>query len=266
MCELFCLASRRPTVATVSLKSFAARGGLDGKAVDGWGLAFHDGRDVRLYREPEPAADSGWLRCIEQRPIASRLLVSHIRHATRGAVCLANTQPFVRELGGRAHVFAHNGRLEIGAVHRGAGPRFQSIGETDSEVAFCELLDRLAALWRGDKLPELAERRAVVARFAAEMRALGPANFLYADGDAVFAHGHRRTQSSGAIRPPGLWRLERRCPVDRDALPGAGVTITSPEPQTLTLVASVPLTDEAWVPLAEGEVVTIKDGRVVATE
>ena len=31
------------------------------------------------------------------------------------------------------------------------------------------------------------------------------------------------------------------------------------------LVASVPLTDEAWRPLAEGELVAIRAGEVVAT-
>ncbi len=44
--------------------------------------------------------------------LPTRLLISHIRHATRGALSLANTQPFGREFGGRTHLFAHNGRLE----------------------------------------------------------------------------------------------------------------------------------------------------------
>jgi glutamine amidotransferase len=52
MCELFCLSSRLPTAATFSLHRFAARSGQDGHTVDGWGLAFYDGRDLRLYREP----------------------------------------------------------------------------------------------------------------------------------------------------------------------------------------------------------------------
>lgn len=51
---------------------------------------------------------------------------------------------------------------------------------------------------------------AIVTRFAADMRALGPANFLYADSDVLFAHGHRRIQAGGEIAPPGLWHLQRR--------------------------------------------------------
>lgn len=92
MCELFCLSSRWPTHATFSLKAFAARGGVGSVSVDGWGLAFHDGRDVRLYREPEPADDSTWLAFIQARSVACNLVISHIRHATRGALTLANAR------------------------------------------------------------------------------------------------------------------------------------------------------------------------------
>jgi glutamine amidotransferase len=35
--------------------------------------------------------------------------------------------------------------------------------------------------------------------------------------------------------------------------------------QDITLFASVPLTDEAWEPLAEGEVIAVREGRIVAT-
>ncbi|MBS0518914.1 MAG: class II glutamine amidotransferase [Proteobacteria bacterium] len=263
MCELFCLSGRLPTRATFSLQAFAARGGLRAHNVDGWGLAFHDGRDVRLYREPEPAADSAWLRFIEQRGLPSRLLISHVRHATQGGVRLANTQPFVRELGGRVHVFAHNGRLDgIEKQAAGAFGRCRPVGDTDSEVAFCLLVEALEPLWRDGRIPTRAARLAVVADFAARIRMLGPANFLYSDGELTFAHGHRRTQAGGVIAPPGLWLLQRGCAVDPDALAGSGLSIEPPEAaQELALVASVPLSDEAWRPLGEGEIVVLADGQ-----
>jgi hypothetical protein len=123
------------------------------------------------------------------------------------------------------------------------------------------LLSRLRPLWRNGAASHLAERFAVVARFAADMRALGPANFLYADGDALFAHGDRRVQRDGRIAPPGLWRLHRACRADPDALAPSGITIsTSAASQTLTLLASVPLSEEPWVPLAAGEAIAITDG------
>jgi glutamine amidotransferase len=184
-----------------------------------------------------------------------------------GGISLANTQPFTRELGGRVHVFAHNGRLEgIVAKYAGAKQRFQPVGETDSEIAFCMLADRLAPLWSTPTTPVLDYRLEIITQFAQELRELGPANFLYSDGDALFAHGHRRIQASGTIEPPGLWMLHRECAVDNDGLHGFGVTVeASGQAQAITLFASVPLTDEGWRPLAEGAIAVIKDGQVVAS-
>ncbi len=248
MCELFCLSSRLPTRVTFSLREFADHGGPGGRNVDGWGVAFHEGRDVRLYKEPEPAGDSPWLTFIQERRLPTRLLISHIRHATRGGLSLANTQPFARELGGRTHLFAHNGRLDgIDDLFAASARRFQPLGDTDSEVAFCLLLERLAPLWAGgDGGPPLAARLAAVTGFATDVRPLGPANFLYSDGAFVFGHGHRRTQADGTIAPPGLWCLQRACAVEE-----------------ITLLASVPVTGETWRPLAEGEIVVVADGQVV---
>jgi predicted glutamine amidotransferase len=264
MCELFGLSSRIPTVVSISLMRFAHRGGLDGRTLDGWGLAFYDGSDVRLFREPEPARDSVWLPFIEQRRVPSALVVSHIRHATQGRVALANTQPFVREYAGRMHCFAHNGKLaDVEARHGSELRQFHPIGETDSEVAACALFERLARLWSPGATPTLDSRMQVVRTFAAAMRERGPANFLYVDGDAMFAHGHRRTQTDGRIVPPGLWWLSRRCAVDHDALPDAGVRVgEKPANQQLVLFASVPLTDEDWRPLEEGEVIAVQGGEV----
>ena len=67
----------------------------------------------------------------------------------------------------------------------------------------------------------------LLAAFAAELRVLGRANYLYADGDALFAHGHRRIQPArGRIEPPGLWTLQRhRLPVDPSPERQGGVSI-----------------------------------------
>ena len=50
--------------------------------------------------------------------------------------------------------------------------------------------------------PTVQERRSAVAGFAADLCKLGPANHRYADGDLLFAHGHRRIQAAtGRIAP-----------------------------------------------------------------
>lgn len=258
MCELLGLSSRVPTSVTLSMRALARHGSPAMHLGDGWGVAFHAGDDALLIRQPEPARDSAWVDFLETRRIRSRIVLAHIRHATQGTVALRNTQPFARELGGRRHVFAHNGNLQ-GIEQRYARlyRRFRPIGDTDSEVAFCVLLNRLAPLWDASP-PSAADRVATVTACAAELRELGPANFLYSDGDLLIAHGHRRTQADGHIAPPGLAMLCRTCAADPDAQDLAGVAVEGE--QSVTLFASVPLSSETWRPLRDGEIVVARNG------
>jgi glutamine amidotransferase len=251
MCELLAMSARFPTTLHRSMAELARHGGDTGPHRDGWGIALVQDRDAFVLREPAAASRSAWLASLQEHAPRSEIAIAHIRRATQGAVLLRNSQPFTRELGGRVHLFAHNGMLP-GIEHepRFASHRYRRIGDTDSEQAFCALLERLAPLWEAD-LPPLEERRAVIAAFARDLRELGPANFLYSDGDAIFAHGHRRRTDSGDIVPPGLHLLCRHC---------AGIA----DGVDVALVASVPLSDEPWRPLGEGELVVLQGGRAVA--
>lgn len=268
MCELLAMSSQQATRLTFSLEALVARSGPASSTRDGWGAAFYQGHDVALFREPVAASDSPLVRLLETQGPSTTLALSHIRRATLGPVTLANTQPYVRELAGRTHVFAHNGHLPgIGQSRQLAHARFQPVGGTDSEHAFCALMERLSGLWRPSVAPPgVEERLAVVAAFAADLRELGPANFLYADGEVLFAHGHRRIQSaSGRIEAPGLFLLSRQCSHANESVHAQGVSI-APGFQAVTLIASVPLSSEPWRPLTEGEVVAVAAGRLVARQ
>ncbi len=263
MCELFAMSARFPTTIHLSLDELARHGGATGPHRDGWGLAFVQGHDALVIREADAASESALIAFMQRQDLRSSLVLAHLRKATQGPRSLSNTQPFVRELGGRAHLFVHNGMLPgIEDDSRFATRRFRRIGETDSEHAFCALLERLAPLWeRG--VPSVEDRLAVIETFAAELRLLGPANFLYSDTDALFAHGHRRRDNSGEMRPPGLFWLCRTCSPTSDGVPIAGVSIAHGEEQEVALVASVPLSHEPWEPLREGETVVVRGGRVI---
>jgi glutamine amidotransferase len=266
MCELFAMSSRLPTSIGLSLEQLAMHGGAEGPHKDGWGIALFEDRDAFLFREPGAASTSELERFIQGHAPPSSLVIAHIRMATRGDVSLRNTQPFQRELGGRSHIFAHNGDLDGMEGHPELScTRFLPIGDSDSELAFCFLLERLAGLWKGgsSRLPALSARLDLISAFAAELRPFGPANFLYSDSDALFVHAHRRTQGDGEIAPPGLHLLERTCHESRSGLQGTGVQLTTVD-QRLTLVASLPLTPEEWQPLGEGEVLAIRQGQIVA--
>jgi len=268
MCELFAMSSRFPTTVGFSLETLARRGGHDGPHKDGWGVAYFEDRDVFLLRESSPAAESDLVRFMEENGPPSNLVLSHIRLATQGDPALRNTQPFQRELGGRAHVFAHNGNMP-GIKHqcRLDSPRFTPVGETDSELAFCNLLQRLGLLWdrANETTPTVESRLELVADFAAWLRPLGPFNFVYSDGDTLFVHSDRRKQDDGEERPPGLHLLVRSSNQQAVDLTQSGVML-APVAQELALVASVPLTDEPWEPIGEGEVIALTKGLVWARQ
>ncbi|MEW6273400.1 MAG: class II glutamine amidotransferase [Thermodesulfobacteriota bacterium] len=267
MCEPFAMSSRHPATVTISLDELSRHGGLTGPHRDGWGIASYAGADVRLIKEPQPASDSAYVRFIEQHDIRSRTVISHIRRATRGEPSLANSQPFCRELGGRMHVFAHNGDLPEIARRPGFGlGRFRPVDTTDSEHAFCALLATMEPLWlNGDRKPSLPDRLGVLVQFAASLRALGPANFLYCDGETLFVHAHERRQDGmPGVHPPGLHVLRRSCPAEPRPFSGQGVTIQwAADSQEVVLVASVPLTGEGWAPLGKGEILAVANGLIL---
>lgn len=259
MCELFGISSLNPTTVKFSLAEFARRGGNTGPHIDGWGIAFFRDGDALVIREPEPSADSALLHFIHDQHVPSALALSHIRKATQGGVSLRNTQPFTRELGGRPHIFAHNGdladlrqRIELDQSY------FRTIGDTDSEHAFCYLLSLLQPLWLSTQTPSLDQRLDTFAWFADRMAEFGAANFLYSDGDYLFVHSHHRRQDNGDICPPGLYLLQRRCH-EHDLL--NGVEIESD--QEMVLLASRPLSTENWQPLPAHTVMAIQNGRIL---
>lgn len=227
-------------------------------------MAFYQGEDIALFGEPLAAGGSPLVNFLESHGPPTTLAISHTCHATREAVQLSNTQPFMREVGGRMHVFAHNGDLP--GVYRSDALALglqRPVGQSDSEHAFCALLARLSALWGDGSLPPLAARRSLLAPLAGDLRGLGPANFLYADGDALFAHGHRRMQpASRRAEPPGLWWLQRKCAAaDQYSEREVGMSVGGAARSLL--LASLPLTDDRWQPMTEGELVVAPAGLLV---
>lgn len=260
------MSARLPATVQLSLSELARHGGETGPHADGWGVAFQEDTDVRLIREPHAASSSVCAEVLQKHAIRSPMVLAHIRLATQGPPALKNTQPFVRELAGRTHTFAHNGRLDgIEDSITLGGDRFRPVGETDSEHAFCVLLHRLEPLWAGGEIPGLTDRYNHLSTFAREISQLGPANFMYSDGDTLFIHAHKRKQPNGEFEPPGLHLLYRACDYGRTPMDTKAVKVQGGQPeQEVALIASVPLSDEAWLPLHEGAVLAFRAGRLVA--
>jgi len=267
MCELFAMSSRIPTAVTYSLEEFSKNGSKLRRNRDGWGIALARDRDAFLVKEPEPANDSVWVRFIADHAFETTLAIAHVRYATRGQHTMENTHPFRRALGRRTHLFAHNGTLNgiEQAVDRG-GLSYLPIGDTDSELAFCQLLTRLKPHYDGDEVPTVDTRFDLFSGICEEMKGLGASNFLYYDGDILFAHAHKRMyDQAGELagpKPPGLQIKKCWTCAYQKAVTCPGLNVGLPDHQTV-LLASVPLDDRGWEELAEGTVLALKDGEIL---
>jgi glutamine amidotransferase len=261
------MSSRKPTAVTYSLDEFSRNGSKLRHNRDGWGIAFARDREAFLVKEPQPAKDSAWVKFIAKQPIKTTAAIAHVRYATRGHHTMENTHPFRRALGRRIHLFAHNGTLTgIEQMVDEAALRYLPIGETDSELAFCTLLSRLELHYRGNETPSLETRFEVFSGVCEEMKMLGPSNFLYYDGEVLFAHAHKRIyEEAGELvgpKPPGLQIKRCWTCTFQEEITSPGLKVELQDHQTI-LLASVPLDDQGWEALQEGTVLALKNGEVL---
>lgn len=261
MCQLLGLSSSDPVRLTFDWDTFVMRGSRQGGNPDGWGVAYFEGRGATILREAEPAAASPMVRFLGRHAPRSDLVVSHVRRATQGERSLVNTQPFARVLGGRTHVFAHNGYVAPGGPDN-VSPWLQPQGDSDSERLFCRLLGYLEPLWQNGEAPALEARFDVLTRFARGILQLGASNFIYSDGINLFAHGHRQTLPGDAISDePGLYVNLQRSRAGSDmTTPCEGLSAEG-RCGRHALIATRPLSDAEWLPLEPGEIACFGGGR-----
>ncbi len=254
MCELLGMSANVPTDICFSFTGLSTRGGRTGPHRDGWGIAFYEGRACRMFHEAAPSAHSQVAQLVRTYPIKSEIVVSHVRQATHGRVCLANTHPFVRELWGRQWCFAHNGKLP--GVYDLPLTFYRPVGTTDSEHAFCWMLNAIR-----ERFPEPPPRRAPLVRLiqqlAAHLRTLGTFNMLLSDARNLYSFCTTK-----------LCWITRCAPFGEARLIDAEVTVdfqreTTPR-DVVTIVATEPLTEnEVWHRMVPGELVVFRGGRVV---
>jgi glutamine amidotransferase len=240
-----------PTDIVFSFTGFAHRGGRTDTHHDGWGIAFFEGAGVRHFVDHQAAIASPIAELIKQYPIKSLNVIAHIRKATQGQVALENCHPFVRELWGRYWVFAHNGDLKDFRPTLD-GP-FRPVGNTDSELAFCFLLQQLRARF-GDTAPAMPALRAAIRDLVRVIAAHGTFNMMLSDGRAMFAHCSTK-----------LCYVIRQYPFDKASLADEDLSVdfsqvTTPNDRVAIIVTTPLTTDETWLEFAPGELKVFVDG------
>lgn len=242
MCELLGMNANVPTDIVFSFTGLMQRGGRTGPHKDGWGVAFYEGRGVRLFQDPAPGCDSEVAQLVQRFPIKSEVVIAHVRQANVGQVCLANTHPFVRELWGRNWCFAHNGQL---TAFSGRRDFYCPVGDTDSEAVFCDLLNRIRGAFADDAPVQLL--LPLLLNACAEYRRHGVFNCLLSNGQWLF--GFCSTK---------LARITRRAPFGPAHLKDVELEVDFHAQTTandvVTVLATEALTDnEQWTLFQPGE-------------
>ncbi len=265
MCELLGMSANVPTDICFSFTGLIQRGGTTDQSRktkanirgttdrhrDGWGIAFYEGKGTRMFRDPQPGSHSPIAKLVQSYPIKSRIVISHIRRANRGRVCLENTHPFTRELWGQNWTFAHNGQIK--GIKKKKLLFYFPVGTTDSEYVFCWLLDHIRKEF--PKKPRNSKNiNRLIHKLFAELNKEGIFNVLLSDGESLFAHCSTK-----------LCWITREAPFGKARLVDADLQVDFEKETSLddvvTVIATRPLTlNEKWNPMGKGELKIFKDG------
>ena len=250
MCQLLGMNGNVPTDICFSFKGFACRGGRTDHHSDGWGIAFFEGQGCRLFLDYLPSATSPIAGLVQNYPIKSTNIIAHIRKATQGVTSLANTHPFLRELWGQYWIFAHNGDLK--GLPPVSGEHYRPVGNTDSEHAFCLILEQLRQ--RFTVAPPLRDLSLALAEIVRRIAGYGVFNMMLSNGEWLFAHCATRLHYLVRQAPFAVAQLkDEDLSVDFSAL-------TSPDDRVAVIVTEPLTANEDWRPMQPGELLCFRDG------
>jgi glutamine amidotransferase len=251
MCQLLGMNCNVPTDICFSFAGFQARGGGTDHHADGWGIAFFEGQGVRVFLDPQPSANSPIAELVRNYPIRSLNVIAHIRKATQGDVRLDNCHPFQRELWGQYWIFSHNGNLYDYAPELTG--RFRPVGTTDSELAFCHIMQRLASDFP-DGAPAPEQLHETLRQMAIEIGGHGEFNFMLSNGERLYVHCSSRLAYIIRQAPFAVAHLS-----DQDLSVDFSQVTTARD--RVAVIATLPLTDnETWNEMTPGSLLAFRHG------
>ncbi len=253
MCQLMSMNGNTPTDIVFSFEGFHRRGGATDEHTDGFGIAFFEEKGVRIFLDDKPSAHSPVANLVRQYPIKSTNIIAHIRKATQGKVTLANTHPFIRELWGQYWVFAHNGNLEN--LPSFDPHYYRPVGDTDSEWAFCYLLEHLR-----HKYPQPPALEVVfdeIKLLTCTLNAHGAFNFILSNGEWMIAHCSTLLHYIVRQAPFGKAQL-----IDQEMSIDFSAATTKQD--KVIVIATQPLTNnECWTAFEKGQIMLFQQGEVL---
>ncbi|NNH36768.1 class II glutamine amidotransferase [Acinetobacter sp. NIPH 2377] len=257
MCQLLGMNCATPTDVTFSFRGFSQRAGITSDHCDGFGIAFFEDKACRLFVDNQSAVESPIAELVRNYPIKSRNVIAHIRKATQGKITLENSHPFSRELWGRQWIFAHNGDLH--GFNPTLSGRFTPVGNTDSERAFCFLLDQLVLKF-GYHEPKLDQIFDLLAEVSPKIAEHGTFNFCLSNGQALFTYAITKLHwlvREYPFKPAQLIDLDVEVDFSQVTTPEDRVAVITTEPLTQ---------NEVWTAFEPGEMILFQDGRPIRNQ
>ena len=253
MCELLGLCFDQPVRPTVSFACLRPR---SKENPDGWGVACYpdDGPSALVLKQAKKAYRNPLATVVKNGTLPrSRTHVIHIRKRGKAPASHANTHPFSRIIGRREYVFAHNGTLNTAALQL---TDHQCLGRTDSEHAFCFLLET----------EREALEKANWGRLLDTMRRMnkhGTLNCLLSDGRflAVYhdLNGHPGKDGKG------LYFVERTASARKMKDKDIRLTINGEGKRAERgfVFATKPLSNEKWISFSRGGLIVVENGKML---
>lgn len=257
MCELLAMSANVPTDICFSFSGLMQRGGNTGPHKDGWGITFYEGKGCRSFKDPLPSAESAIAKLVKEYPIKSESVVCHIRQANSGGISLENTHPYTRQIWGRHWTYAHNGQLKD--AHQQLTVKYHiPVGETDSELAFCWIMDQIHLKYKGNE-PDEIELFTFIASLCEQLHELGVYNVIITNGECLFAYCSNN-----------LHWITRRAPFGKARLIDEEMEVNFKQETTdkdiVTIIATQPLTNnEQWTKMSPKQWQLFKLGCAVAS-
>ena len=250
MCELFGLSANNDVGVRYAFEGFKADSNIHRH---GWGLAWFSDGGWSAIKESIPAFKSKASGAVS-RSARGKIMIGHIRYATKGRVSFSNSHPFIVCVNGVEWVFAHNG--DVRDIMSAFELReFSCHGETDSEFAFLLLMEKLKMSNVGSDLGSLIR---LIYDLSVEISSYGRFNYLLSNGEYLFAFSDRN-----------LSYVERRAPFPESVVyRGEGFKINlnevkKPEDRVV-IVATDPITiGEKWVKIPKKKLVVFHEGSIV---
>jgi predicted glutamine amidotransferase len=242
MCQLLGISSNKKVDAKLSLSEFRHRGKRN---PHGWGFGFYNEEKNNwvVIKEPKSLYDENIKS--EKFNFKNKIIIGYVRLASCGSISHKNTHPFTKE----NYIFAHNGT--VSAIKNHSDFKLKTIkpeGETDSEYAFCYILEKI-------KESPYKNIKEILQEEAEKIKKYGRFNFLFSDGVALYAYGDDSLYFCERKFPFGYVKLrDDQYEIDLGE-------IKAPDEKAI-IIATEPLTEnEEWIKIFGLK--AFKDGEIL---